>query len=361
MVKKIVIGLVVLVLLGAGAYIIWKRYVDKVETSMPTTINEQKKASRELGRQNPLEGKKFYVDTSRQVVQLASQYAEQGNQDDAALLRKIANQPGTTWLVGPSESDPRADSDIQRVARTSAEAAEADTTPVYQLYAIPGRDACAEFSKGGFATDKDYLAWIDRILNELKTPAVFTVEADAIGHTIRTDCVNEIEKAARLALLNKTIDTLSKSPKAIAVYLDAGHSEWFPDASVLVEPLKKSGVNKASGIVVNVSNFVATPAITAWSKQLLSELDDPSLGVVIDTSRSGKGSVDSSIQGDARWCNPSGRGLGNVPTTAVKDDHVDAYLWIKIPGESDGSCFGYPSAGTFVPAIALELARNAAN
>jgi len=39
---------------------------------------------------------------------------------------------------------------------------------------------------------------------------------------------------------------------------------------------------------------------------------------------------------------------------------VDAFLWIKIPGESDGTCQGCPPAGTWWPAYALGLARNAA-
>ena len=38
------------------------------------------------------------------------------------------------------------------------------------------------------------------------------------------------------------------------------------------------------------------------------------------------------------WCNPPDRGLGVRPTTRTGNPLVDAYLWIKIPGESDGQC-----------------------
>jgi endoglucanase len=38
---------------------------------------------------------------------------------------------------------------------------------------------------------------------------------------------------------------------------------------------------------------------------------------------------------------------------------VDAYLWIKRPGESDGSCHGGPPAGAWWPDYALGLARRA--
>lgn len=38
---------------------------------------------------------------------------------------------------------------------------------------------------------------------------------------------------------------------------------------------------------------------------------------------------------------------------------MDAFLWVKRPGESDGACRGAPSAGTFVAQNAIDLARNA--
>jgi len=38
---------------------------------------------------------------------------------------------------------------------------------------------------------------------------------------------------------------------------------------------------------------------------------------------------------------------------------VDAYLWIKTPGESDGTCNGGPKAGQWWADYALGLARSA--
>jgi endoglucanase len=51
---------------------------------------------------------------------------------------------------------------------------------------------------------------------------------------------------------------------------------------------------------------------------------------------------------------------------------LDAYLWIKIPGESDGQCYRWttgpldpvrgiadPAAGQWFPDMALELVHNA--
>ena len=57
------------------------------------------------------------------------------------------------------------------------------------------------------------------------------------------------------------------------------------------------------------------------------------------------------------WCNPSGRALGDRPTAATGDRLVDALLWVKRPGESDGACNGGPPAGEWWADYALGLAR----
>ena len=108
---------------------------------------------------------------------------------------------------------------------------------------------------------------------------------------------------------------------------------------------------------------VALSAYGVWS----DESDDPALNTsginlrygatpanthfVIDTSRNGQGPWDWAAAGYADagvaqdWCNPPDRGLGVVPTTQTGNDLVDAYLWIKVPGESDGACTRDGSAG----------------
>ena len=74
---------------------------------------------------------------------------------------------------------------------------------------------------------------------------------------------------------------------------------------------------------------------------------------VIDTSRNGQGpndmgtyaatpynqpsSVITTLEA-GNWCNPPSSGLGLAPTANTGVPLVDAYLWVKIPGESDGEC-----------------------
>jgi endoglucanase len=73
---------------------------------------------------------------------------------------------------------------------------------------------------------------------------------------------------------------------------------------------------------------------------------------VIDTSRNGTGYAP-----EYEWCNPPGRKIGTFPTTDTGDPLIDAFLWLKRPGESDGACNGGPKAGVFWTERAIELAK----
>ena len=52
------------------------------------------------------------------------------------------------------------------------------------------------------------------------------------------------------------------------------------------------------------------------------------------------------------------RSLGIPPTCGTDEEKCDAFLWIKIPGESDGKCNGGPRAGLFWPEYADKLVNN---
>ena len=83
---------------------------------------------------------------------------------------------------------------------------------------------------------------------------------------------------------------------------------------------------------------------------------DPTTTFVIDTSRNGVGpwQYTPGVYSDAEdWCNPPDRGLGARPTTDTGSSLVDAFLWIKVPGESDGQCFR-GTAGPLDPERGME-------
>jgi endoglucanase len=114
--------------------------------------------------------------------------------------------------------------------------------------------------------------------------------------------------------------------------------------------LEKVGIDSIRGFSTNVSNFNPTADERDYAEELSGLVGGAHY--VIDTSRNGAGS-----NGD--WCNPSGRALGATPLTERARGAMDANLWIKAPGESDGSCNGGPPAGEWWPEGLAELARNA--
>jgi endoglucanase len=119
-----------------------------------------------------------------------------------------------------------------------------------------------------------------------------------------------------------------------------------------------------------------TSAINLRYANMLGAIE-PTTHFVIDTSRNGLGpwAPPAGVYPDAQdWCNPPDRGAGLRPTLNTGVALVDAYLWVKIPGESDGECtrglgatgvedpeWGQvdPAAGLWFPDMALQLARNA--
>lgn len=217
--------------------------------------------------------------------------------------------------------------------------------------------------------------------------------------------------ADRFAMLNYAVDTLGALANTV-VYLDGTHSGWL-NIGDISDRLTKAGVANADGFFLNVSNYHFTENLVqygtwiskclatddfascpnqywnggpdgtaiadllgAWTGVALSgagvwsdTATDPALNTsginarygdtvgqthfVIDTSRNGQGpwTPPAGTYPDAQdWCNPPDRGLGLRPTTDTGNDLVDAFLWVKIPGESDGQCSrGLGPTGTVDP------------
>ena len=121
----------------------------------------------------------------------------------------------------------------------------------------------------------------------------------------------------------------------------------------MAQRLRAAGVDRLRGFSLNVSNYHRTADEVAYGTRIAGLLGGAHF--LVDTGRNGQGPTT-----DGAWCNPPGRGLGTRPTTATGRADADAFLWIKLPGESDGPCNGGPAAGTFWPDGALALARASA-
>ena len=260
------------------------------------------------------------------------------SEKDTALVKYILSQSSAIWLNGDEHDTNVFLADI--VLRSRAE----QSIPTFVLYNIPNRD-CGAYSSGGSGTVGSYKRWIDRLTSVLQgIEMLVIVEPDALA---QLNCLSIDKRTERLDLIRYATESFSKLKNA-HVYIDAGHPFWV-HAVEMSERLKKAGVENARGFSLNVSNFVDTENNIRYGNYLSGLLGGKKY--VIDTGRNGNG-PDKSFG----WCNPSGRAFGPTPSIIKKSGSaLDAFLWIKFPGESDGTCNGGPSAGIWWLEYALKL------
>ncbi|MGR6973810.1 glycoside hydrolase family 6 protein [Streptomyces cynarae] len=185
-------------------------------------------------------------------------------------------------------------------------------------------------------------------------------------------------------------------------YVDAGHHGWLgwddnfgPAADLFKQAATSEGatVDDVAGFITNTANYSALKEnnftindtvngtsvrqskwvdwnryvdelsyAQAFRDKLVSVGFNSDIGMLIDTSRNGWGGsarptgpgartdVDTYVNGgryDRRihignWCNQAGAGLGERPQ-ANPAAGIDAYVWMKPPGESDGSSSAIPN------------------
>jgi len=285
-------------------------------------------------------GKNLYVNPNSPAKQQADAWRS-SRPSDAALMDKIAGSAQSLWLGNWLTATDTA----KLIQGTDAAASAQGSVPVYVLYNIPQRD-CGSFSAGGSNNPAGYQAWISQIASAIgSAPAAVVLEPDALA---QIGCLSNSDQNTRLSLLADAVSKL-KADKNTAVYIDAGHSGWI-DADTMAARLKAAGVSQSDGFSLNVSNFQTTSDNASYGTMISGKVGGKHF--VIDTSRNGNGS-------DGAWCNPSGRALGQKPTTTTGQSLIDSYLWVKAPGESDGTCSGGPSAGTWWADYALGLASRA--
>jgi endoglucanase len=337
----------------------------------------------------------FTPPPSAAAITQIEQLARAGDWHDALLVAQMVTTPQAVWLTSGTPAQVQT-----QVQATMAAAARQRAVPTLVAYDVPGRD-CAQFSAGGALDEASYDAWIDGFAAGLgHGKAIVILEPDALG-LLPSSCglsttVYPFTDAQRYAELNHAVTALETDPN-VSVYLDGTHSAW-QSVGTISQRLLTAGVQQAQGVFVNVSNYQPTPELIdygTWISDCIAIVTDaanplfnnPSacgsqyfpatqsdfstwglttqwyaqhLGTsiatthfVIDTSRNGTGpnpmtkfaaapfnqpaAVISKLAG-GNWCNPPDSGLGLRPTTRTGMPLLDAYLWVKTPGQSDGQC-----------------------
>lgn len=296
---------------------------------------------------NPFVGAKWFVDEYSFASSAVRAAKSKGQTEDAELIAKIANKGGADWV---GDWTPYVDNWVgRRITMIEKKGA----LPLFIVYNLPKRD-CGQYSAGGAEGGAKYKAWIDLFAKGIGSrKAVVVLEPDGLG--LLTKCLSPADQEERLSLFRYAVDKFESLPQTW-VYLDAGHSKWM-NPQENAERLKAAGIDKADGFALNVSNYRATDELIKYGKTVSALVGNKPF--VLDTSRNGNGGPDAPVDSEKSWCNPPGRALGSPPTTETADPSVQAYLWLKKPGESDGECNGGPKAGLWYQAMAVELAKNA--
>jgi len=352
---------------------------------------------------NPFDGADFYVDPAY-TSQVESTIRV--NPARAAQLRKLESMPTAIWLDSIAA--------VGGVARTlDAALARAKTTgkPVVTVlvaYDLPERDCSASASSGELALATGGEAryereFIEPLAAQLRAHpsqrVVIVVEPDSLAN-IATN-VNIPKCAAADSVYRRSIALAVRrlSMPNVWLYLDAAHAAWLgwarnraKIAQIYRDVLAQAGgADKIRGFATNVSNYDTLkggdiarlepsdpcPDELTYVEKLAASLAEVGIvgkGFLIDTSRNGRAGIKSK---SGSWCNVAGAGLGERPQASPVPG-VDAYLWIKPPGASDGasdpsapgydancgagsadSLPGAPRAGQWFDAQLLQLVDNA--
>ena len=288
-----------------------------------------------LSASNPLLGQHFYWNPSSNAAVAERQLQAQGQTAQAATIQKIASHPMAIWLT--SDNAPSG------VPKIMSAAAAVNMVPVFVAYDIPWRD-CGQFSSGGAASAAAYQGFINLLVSGLgQSKAVVILEPDALTEM---SCLSSSQQQTYYQLISYAVQRIDTDANA-NVYVDAGPPTWQPAATEAALLQKAIGSARA-GFAVNVSNFSPLATDIAYGDAISQQTGGRHY--VIDTSRAG-----GTVAG-GQWCNPAGAKIGAYPTTYTNHAGLDAYLWIKGAGNSDGTCNGGPAAGQFWLSYALSLA-----
>jgi endoglucanase len=173
------------------------------------------------------------------------------------------------------------------------------------------------------------------------------LEPDALAHL---SCLSESDRTTRVQLLGEAVARLEERP-GVSVYIDAGNPGWI-GAEDMADLLVAAGCRPGPGVraerlelpLDGALRRLCAGALRPSRRQERSHRHQPQRRRL-----------------ERRVVQRDGTGPSDPPPSHdAADPAVDAYLWVKTPGESDGECNGGPSAGEWWPEYALDLAARAA-
>ncbi|KAL2159027.1 hypothetical protein VTH06DRAFT_2786 [Thermothelomyces fergusii] len=284
-----------------------------------------------------------------------------------AKASAVAEVPSFQWLDRNVTVDTLMVDTLSKIRAAN----EAGANPPYAaqlvVYDLPDRDCAAAASNGEWSIANggaaNYRGYIDRIrqlliqFSDIRT--ILVIEPDSMANMVTNLNVAKCSNA-RSTYHELTVYALKQlNLPHVAMYLDAGHAGWLgwpaniqPAADLFAGLYKDAGSPAAvRGLATNVANYNAwslssAPSYTSpnpnYDEKHYIEAFSPLLNAagfparfIVDTGRNGKQPTGQLEWGD--WCNVRDTGFGVRPTANTGHELVDAFVWIKPGGESDGT------------------------
>ncbi|KAK4225676.1 family 6 putative glycoside hydrolase [Podospora fimiseda] len=339
---------------------------------------------------NPFSGRSLFVNPkySESLERTRQAFVSRGDNNNAGKVKYIQDNVGTfVWI-----SNIFLLSHIDDAIKDARAAKAAGKNPIVGLvlYNIPDRDCSAGESSGELTFSQNGLnryknEYVNPFAQKLKAASdlqfAVVLEPDAIGNMVTgTTAFCRNARGPQQEGIGYAISQLQANH--IHLYLDVANGGWLgwqdnlmPTAREVQTILQKAGSNaKIRGYSSNVSNYNPystnnPPSFTAGSPSADESRYATSLGnalrqlglptnFIIDQ---GRVAMDGARKEWGEWCNVSPAGFGQPFTTNTNNANVDAIVWVKPGGESDGQCGmgGAPRAGAWFDEYAQMLVRNA--
>jgi len=355
-------------------------------------------------QRNPFSSGHFYVNPSYQQELDTSISSATGAVK--TTLQSMRNVPSAYWIDVMAKITGSGTKTVEGILTDAASKSPVPTV-VFIVYDLPNRDCHAKASNGEICCynnsdgtcnydqsgdcaegiQRYKTQYIDPLVKTLgrftKVPVVCIIEPDSLPNlaTNQADnhCGNSATEAAYKQGIPYAVNQLATLSNVVQ-YLDGAHGGWLGWTNNMQQFVQiVQGLNilsKVRGFATNTANYqpigIPCPSVgyclngqnqgnpCCSDPCKLSSQYNPANNemnyvlelhqyfnqagfnpyFVIDTGRNGIPNMRADC---ANWCNIRGAGVGLVPTTKTNGTNVDAYYWLKTPGESDGCTQDLPN------------------
>ncbi|KAK4185597.1 endo-beta-1,4-glucanase [Podospora australis] len=350
------------------------------------------------GDANPFLGKAQFVNPewTGKLDQTWKSFLKKGDVKHALRTLQVKTISTFVWVSRLSELG-RIDSAIAQARKVQKLTGKKQIVGLV-LYNLPDRDCSAGESAGELLSSQNGLQrykdefvkpYAEKVAAASDLTFAIVLEPDSLGNLVTNLGIEQCANAAEVYRDGIAHAISQLQHDHVHLYIDAAHGGWLGwdgnlplAAAEFAEVLKRANADTAEGakqkkirgFATNVSNYNPFNAkvrenYTEWSNSwdeshyatsLAPHLEAAGLPAhfIVDQ---GRVHLPGARAEWGEWCNVEPAGFGPAPSTNTNNTVVDAIVWVKPGGESDGQCgfAGAPRAGEWHDEYVQMLVKNA--